>query len=249
MPHHDAPFHAALESYAGICFNAGRGFSITTLLLVRRSRHDGTVTVFMAMFSAMSFDCPDSVEQVIGPLISRPQYDQVLDYIEIGKAVGALVAAGCAAAVTESEDYYVEPTFVNVDNCIRIVKDKVCGPVLAVISFEDNDDAVRNANDSKYGLGGAMQSADPGRALEAAKHIRSGLVAIDKSDYFGAVGPFAATSGAAPGARWKSKASSNICKPKPYRWEPRQPERQGRSGRRQAPPLTQCGPRPALSAL
>jgi aldehyde dehydrogenase (NAD+) len=134
---------------------------------------------------------PDSMEQVMGPLISKAQYERVLDYIEIGKQEGARLTAGGGAALAETGGYYVEPTlFVDVDNSMRIAQEEIFGPVLVVIPFDDDDDAVRIANDSRYGLGGAVQSSSNERAIAVAKRIRTGVVAINKSTYFAPDAPF-----------------------------------------------------------
>jgi aldehyde dehydrogenase (NAD+) len=115
----------------------------------------------------------------------------VLSYIETGKQEGARLVTGGSAALAETGGYYIQPTlFANVDNSMRIAQEEIFGPVLVVIPFDDDDDAVRIANDSKYGLSGAVQSANPQRALGVAKRIRTGTVAINKSSYFGADAPF-----------------------------------------------------------
>jgi aldehyde dehydrogenase (NAD+) len=131
------------------------------------------------------------MEQVMGPLISKTQHERVLSYIEIGKQEGARLAAGGGTALAGTGGYYVQPTlFVDVDNSMRIAQEEIFGPVLVVIPFDDDDDAVRIANDSQYGLGGAVQSANQQRAFEVAKRIRAGVVAINKSTYFGSDAPF-----------------------------------------------------------
>ena len=187
----DAQFPQALEGGVGVCFHAGQGCALTTRLLVPRSRYDEAVAILKAMFEAMPYGDPDSMEQIMGPLVSKAQFDRVLDYIETGKQEGARLVAGGSAALTETGGYYVQPTlFADVDNGMRIAQEEIFGPVLVVIPFDDDDDAVRIANDSKYGLSGAVQSADPQRALSVAKRIRTGTVAINKSAYFGADAPF-----------------------------------------------------------
>jgi len=187
----DAPFPDALESGPAICFNAGQGCAITTRLLVSRSRYDEAVSILTKMFDAVPFGDPNSMEQVMGPLISKTQHERVLSYIEIGKQEGARLAAGGGTALAGTGGYYVQPTlFVDVDNSMRIAQEEIFGPVLVVIPFDDDDDAVRIANDSQYGLGGAVQSANQQRAFEVAKRIRAGVVAINKSTYFGSDAPF-----------------------------------------------------------
>ncbi|MBA3056199.1 MAG: aldehyde dehydrogenase family protein [Sphingomonadales bacterium] len=187
----DAVFPEALESGLAVCMHAGQGCSITTRLLVPRSRYDEAVAILEQMFKAVPFGDPEAMDQIMGPVVSKAQYDRVLNYIEVGKQEGARLVAGGAPAFTERGGYYIQPTlFADVDNAMRIAQEEIFGPVLAVIPFDDDDDAVRIANDSKYGLSGAVQSSNPDRAMAVAKRIRSGTMAINKSVYFGSDAPF-----------------------------------------------------------
>ena len=201
----DAKFPEALESGLAVCMHAGQGCSITTRLLVPRSRYDEAVAILEQMFKAVPFGDPESMQQVMGPVVSKAQYDRVLGYIAIGKDEGArLVAGGEAAAgmarigqaggepaFEERGGYYIKPTlFADVDNAMRVAQEEIFGPVLVVIPFDDDDDAVRIANDSKYGLSGAVQSSNAARAMAVAKRIRSGTMAINKGVYFGSDAPF-----------------------------------------------------------
>jgi len=99
--------------------------------------------------------------------------------------------AGGEPAFAERGGYYIKPTlFADVDNSMRIAQEEIFGPVLVVIPYEDDDDAVRIANDSPYGLSGAIQSTDPQRAMAMARRIRTGTISINKGVYFGADAPF-----------------------------------------------------------
>jgi aldehyde dehydrogenase (NAD+) len=187
----DAPFPEALQGGLSACFHAGQGCALTTRLLVPRRRYDEAVATLKAMFEGMPYGDANSMEQVMGPVVSKTQYERVLSYIEIGKQEGARLVTGGSAALVETGGYYIQPTlFADVDNGMRIAQEEIFGPVLVVIPYEDDDDAVRIANDSKYGLSGAVQSADPQRALRVAKRIRTGTISINKSAYFGADAPF-----------------------------------------------------------
>ena len=187
----DAKFPDALESALGVCMNAGQGCALTTRLLVPRSRYDEAIAILKTMFEAIPYGDPDSMEQVMGPVISKAQFDRVLSYIAIGKAEGARLVTGGEPALAERGGYYIKPTlFADVDNAMRIAQEEIFGPVLAVIPYEDDDDAVRIANDSSYGLSGAVQSTDPDRAMAVARRIRTGTVAINKGVYFGSDAPF-----------------------------------------------------------
>lgn len=187
----DAKFPEALESGLAVCMHAGQGCSITTRLLVPRSRYDEAVAILEQMFKAVPFGDPESMQQVMGPVVSKAQYDRVLGYIAIGKDEGARLVAGGEPAFEERGGYYIKPTlFADVDNAMRVAQEEIFGPVLVVIPFDDDDDAVRIANDSKYGLSGAVQSSNAARAMAVAKRIRSGTMAINKGVYFGSDAPF-----------------------------------------------------------
>ena len=187
----DADLPAALQTGAGICFHAGQGCAITTRLLVPRSRYDEAIDMLKGMFEAVPFGDPSSMEQVMGPVVSRAQYDRVLNYIEIGKAEGARLITGGEGLLSQTGGYYIQPTlFADVSNDMRIAQEEIFGPVLVVIPYEDDDDAVRIANESLYGLSGAIQSADPERALRLARRIRVGTMSINGTAYFGPDAPF-----------------------------------------------------------
>jgi len=187
----DAKFPDALESGLAVCMNAGQGCAITTRLLVPRSRYEEAVAILKQMFKAAPFGDADAMDQVMGSMVSKAQFDRVLNYIEIGKAEGARLVAGGEPAFAERGGYYIKPTlFADVDNSMRIAQEEIFGPVLVVIPYEDDDDAVRIANDSPYGLSGAIQSTDPQRAMAMARRIRTGTMSINKGVYFGADAPF-----------------------------------------------------------
>ena len=109
---------------------------------------------------------PQRDDVMMGPLISEKQRDRVLGYIEKGVAEGATLALGGGRPAHLPKGWYVEPTlFVDVDNSMTIAQEEIFGPVLVVIPFDDDDDAVRIANDSVYGLAGGVYSASLERAL------------------------------------------------------------------------------------
>jgi len=187
----DADLPTALQTGAGVCFHAGQGCAITTRLLVPRSRYEEAIAMLKDMFEAVPFGDPTSMEQVMGPIVSRAQYDRVLDYVEIGKAEGARLMTGGEGLLAQTGGYYIQPTvFADVSNDMRIAQEEIFGPVLVVIPFEDDDDAVRIANESVYGLSGALQSADPERALRLARRLRVGTTSINGGAYFGPDAPF-----------------------------------------------------------
>ncbi|MGX9787804.1 aldehyde dehydrogenase family protein [Mycobacterium sp. MMS18-G62] len=187
----DAVFPEALKTGLQVCFNAGQGCTIVTRMLVPRSRYDEAIEILKGMFEAVEYGDPQSRSQVMGPLISQAQFDRVLGYIELGKQEGARLVTGGKAALPETGGYYVEPTlFADVDNSMRIAREEIFGPVLVVIPYEDEADAIRIANDSPYGLSGAVQSADVDRAMAVARKIRTGTFAVNRGGFFGPDAPF-----------------------------------------------------------
>ena len=187
----DADFPTALDSGTSVCMNAGQGCSLPTRILLPRSRYEEGVAILKEKFEAVPFGNPDAMDQVMGPVISKAQFDRILSYIEIGKQEGARLVTGGGAAETEHGGYYIQPTlFADATNSMRIAREEIFGPVLVAIPYEDDDDAVAIANDSNYGLSGAVQSTNPDRAMAVARRIRSGTIAINKGVYFGADAPF-----------------------------------------------------------
>ena len=125
----------------------------------------------------------------MGPLISEKQRQRVLSCIEKGKAEGARLLLG--GGVPDLPGYYVEPTvFVDVTNAMTIAQEEIFGPVLVVIPYEDEEDAIRIANDSVYGLSGGISSASTERALNVARRIRTGTLNINGGIFLGPDAPF-----------------------------------------------------------
>jgi acyl-CoA reductase-like NAD-dependent aldehyde dehydrogenase len=122
-----------------------------------------------------------STEVDLGPLVSRVQRDRVRAYIERGIAEGARLVTGGPEAPSELDrGYYVKPTvFADVVSSMTIAQEEIFGPVLSILAYDDDDDAVRIANDTPYGLSGAIWSKDTGRASRVARRLRTGMVKIN----------------------------------------------------------------------
>jgi len=187
----DANLDSALLSCLGVCFHAGQGCAILTRLLVPRSRMAEVEEKLPTFFGFIDYGDPSSESQIMGPLINARQRERVLSYIEQGKAEGARLLLGGGVPEHLKRGYYVEPTiFTDVSNDMSIAREEIFGPVLVVIPFDDDDDAVRIANDSDYGLSGGVWSADEARALAVARRIRTGTVSVNGGIYYGADAPF-----------------------------------------------------------
>ncbi len=127
----------------------------------------------------------------MGPLINAKQRDRVMGYIDKGVDEGATLAVGGGRPADLPKGFYVEPTmFTDVDNSMTIAQEEIFGPVLVVIAFEDDDDAVRIANESTYGLGGAVYSDSLERAMSIARRVRTGSLNVNGGIAYGADVPF-----------------------------------------------------------
>ena len=182
----DADLPKAVTSGVNECYlNSGQTCSALTRMLVPKSRYEEAVALAKTAAEKFTVGDPLSEGTKLGPLISASQRDRVRGYIRKGIEEGAtLVTGGAAPPDGLDKGYFVKPTvFANVKNEMTIAQEEIFGPVLSVIAYEDESDAVRIANDSIYGLGGAVWSADPERAKRVARRIRTGQVAINGGRY------------------------------------------------------------------
>jgi aldehyde dehydrogenase (NAD+) len=165
--------------------NSGQTCTAHTRMLVPNSRYDEAVQIAAATVEGTPVDDPSKEGMHLGPLISQAQWDRVQGYIQKGIDEGAVVAAGGLGKPEGKETgYYVKPTlFANVDNSMTIAQEEIFGPVLSVIGYEDDDDAVRIANESLYGLSGGVWSADQERAVSVARRMRTGGVDVNGGSF------------------------------------------------------------------
>ena len=128
---------------------------------------------------------PADPSSFLGPVIREERRTKIEEYIASGKQEGATLATGGGRPKDLKRGYFLEPTiFCNVSNSIRIAREEIFGPVVAVIPFRDEEEAIRIANDSTYGLGGSIHCRDTVRALAMAKRIRTGVVWINNGINF-----------------------------------------------------------------
>jgi aldehyde dehydrogenase (NAD+) len=186
----DADFSSALLAGFAVCYHAGQGCAIPTRLLLPRARYAEGIEFLKAAFEQFPYGDPWGEGQIMGPVISARQLARVLEYIEIGKREGARLVCGGKRAAHLPGGFYVEPTiFADVTNDMRIAQEEIFGPVLAVIAYEDDEDAVRIANDSIYGLSGAIIGS-ASRALAMARRIRAGTLNVNGANFFAPDSPF-----------------------------------------------------------
>jgi aldehyde dehydrogenase (NAD+) len=187
----DGDISGSVGGSAFICMHAGQGCAMPTRLLVPNSRYDEAVEIVKVSMEKNKYGDPTDPSVLQGPLVSKRQHDRVLGYIEKGKQEGARLVTGGRVPKHLPKGYFVEPTvFANVDNRMTIAQEEIFGPVLSVIGFTDDDDAVRIANDSIYGLSGVVVANDLDRAKNVAARIRTGTLGINGGLWYGADAPF-----------------------------------------------------------
>ena len=180
----DADFAAAIPSAVGACYlNSGQTCSALTRLLVPADRMDEAAELAAQAAAGFTVGPADDEGSRLGPLVSQTQWDRVQGYIQAGIDEGAtLVTGGTGKPEGLDAGYYVKPTvFANVDNSMSIARDEIFGPVLSIIGYDSEEDAIRIANDSDYGLSGGVWSSDNDRALAVAKKLRTGEVDMNGS--------------------------------------------------------------------
>ncbi|MFD5125236.1 aldehyde dehydrogenase [Streptomyces sp. NPDC058385] len=179
----DADFAAAAESLrVGSFRNSGQVCSLKTRIVVPRSREAEFLDAFEAVVSSMPVGDPKDPGTQIGPLVSARQRERVEGYIEAGRAQGARVVLGGGRPANLPEGFFVEPTvFAGVDPSMTIAQEEIFGPVVSVLTYDDEDQAVAIANNSSYGLNGSVFTADPERGVELARRIRTGTIEVNGS--------------------------------------------------------------------
>jgi betaine-aldehyde dehydrogenase len=188
----DADFEKAVKSGVGSCyFNSGQTCSALTRMLVPRSRHEEAVAIARKTAESFTVGDPREGKAKLGPLVSATQLERVRGYIRKGIEEGAtLVTGGADLPEGLAKGYFVRPTvFANVNNKMSIAQEEIFGPVLSIIPYDDEDDAVRIANDTVYGLAGGVWSGDAERAKRVARRLRTGQVEINGGK-FNPLAPF-----------------------------------------------------------
>jgi acyl-CoA reductase-like NAD-dependent aldehyde dehydrogenase len=182
---------AAGARVAGL-MNSGQACVAQTRYLVPESRYDEMVDALAASLAGLVVGDPTDKATEIGPMVTRRQQERVRDYIEIGQKEGArLVVGGTEMPDGAEYGWYVRPTlFTDVDNDMRIAREEIFGPVLSVIPYADEADALRIANDSDYGLSGSVWTADTERGLAVARRVRTGTFGVNQPYSMDPAAPF-----------------------------------------------------------
>ena len=187
----DAPLEEVLATAAMACIHGGQACAQASRLLVPRSKYDEAVEICRASFENWKYGDPAVFENMQGPQINQTQQRRVVGLFDGAREQGATAVFGGGIPAHLEKGFFVEPTlFSNVTNDMQIAQEEVFGPVLCVIAHDGDDDAVRIANDSSYGLSGGIHSADHERALAVARRIRTGTLSVNGGIWYGADAPF-----------------------------------------------------------
>ena len=181
---------AAMAAFAA-CTHAGQGCAITTRLLIPRARYDEVVEMAASTMRSLAAGDPQEPGTICGPVISARQRDRIEGYLRSATDEGGTFACGGGRPADKDRGFFVEPTLITgLDNSATVAQEEIFGPVLVAIPHDGDDDAVRIANQSAYGLSGSVWSGDSGRAWDVARRIRTGTLSINGGVWYSADMPF-----------------------------------------------------------
>src|ERR1700693_4017521 len=164
---------AVPTSMMGVFFNSGQVCCAGTRIFVQKDMYDNVVDQLTTFSKGMSYGDPLDPKTVMGPVVSKEQFDRVKSYLEVGKREGATVTAGGETGT--GKGYFVKPTvFSGVNNNMKIAREEIFGPVATAIPFKDENDAVFQGNDTTYGLAAAVWTKDINRALNVTRKLKAG---------------------------------------------------------------------------
>ncbi|MGW8368540.1 MAG: aldehyde dehydrogenase, partial [Gammaproteobacteria bacterium] len=190
----DADFDNAVKGVvSGIFAATGQTCVAGSRALVEKPIYDRFIDSFVEFAATAKMGDPLDTSTQVGPITTRPQYDKVLEYIEIAKAEGArcVLGGGPASRAECGDGWFIEPTvFADVTPTMRIAREEVFGPVLSVIPFDDEEDAIRIANSSIYGLAAGVWTQNIGRCLKMAARLEAGTVWINTYRVSSYLSPF-----------------------------------------------------------
>jgi aldehyde dehydrogenase (NAD+)/phenylacetaldehyde dehydrogenase len=169
---------AVPTSMMGVFFNSGQVCCAGTRIFVQRDMYDEFVDQLTAFSKGVSYGDPLDPKTVMGPVVSKDQFDRVKGYLDVGRKEGAKVTVG--GETGKGKGYFVQPTvFTGVNNDMRIAREEIFGPVATAIAFKDETDAVLQGNDTEYGLAAAVWTRDVGRAHKVARALKAGTIWVN----------------------------------------------------------------------
>jgi acyl-CoA reductase-like NAD-dependent aldehyde dehydrogenase len=183
----------AKESPYAVFDNSGQDCCARSRILVERSVHDKVVELFAEATRKVKVGDPEDDATEMGTLVSQRQRERVMDYITVGRDEGAEIVVGGAApedAALKDGAYLMPTVFNNVSNDMRIAREEIFGPVVGIIPFDSEEEGLRLANESPYGLSGSIWSRDIGRALRAAKALQAGVISVNSNSSVHTEAPF-----------------------------------------------------------
>lgn len=188
----DMPNLAAVAGAMGavVCFHAGQGCAILTRLLVPKRELDAVVDAVQKAMKAVAYGDPMDPANIMGPLNSAIQRERVEGHVQKALADGAKLVVGGGRPKHLAKGYFFEPTAFIADENSALAQNEVFGPVQCIIGYEDEQDAIRIANNSRYGLSGAIMGGDVERALAVARQIRTGTLSVCGGAYYNWDVPF-----------------------------------------------------------
>ncbi|MGW6696561.1 aldehyde dehydrogenase [Nocardia sp. NPDC055049] len=184
---------AAAASYTAftVAVHAGQGCALTTRLLVPRESYDAAVTAAAGALRGLAAGDPTNPGTVCGPVISERQRARVERYLEIARTEGGRIEVGGGRPADKERGYFIEPTLISgLDNTATVAQEEIFGPVLVVIPHDGDDDAIRLANESPYGLSGSVWGTDPDRLDRVVSGVRTGTLSVNGGLWYHADAPF-----------------------------------------------------------
>ena len=184
---------AAFMTALNACTHAGQGCALTTRLLVPREKYDEAIEAAKGAMAGFAPNDPNDPGTFCGPVISAAQRERIEGYIRLAREEGGTIELGGGRPSGDDKDkgFWIEPTLISgLDNSARVAQEEIFGPVLVVIPHDGDADAIRIANDSPYGLSGAVWGTDPERVEKVVAGIRTGTLGVNGGQWYGADVPF-----------------------------------------------------------
>ncbi|GGN45308.1 aldehyde dehydrogenase [Novosphingobium indicum] len=200
----DAPNFQMDVAMSMLVFHAGQGCAVHSRLLVPKSRYEEAKAILKGAYGQFgdNWGEVDNPAHIMGPVVSKRQMERVKSYIDLGQEEGATLLVGGNIRPDKGNGFFVEPTcFVDVTNDMRIAQEEIFGPVLVVIPYEDDEDAIRIANESSYGLSGGV-SGSHDRAMNIARRVKTGSMSVNNGMCIAGDIPFGGFKASGMGREW-----------------------------------------------